>query len=81
MHIDGVIKCPVSFEHVDPSKVGNKRRFLMSEVSGRTTVLAKIKSIAPEFDKDSPEIAEIVKRLKQLEHEGYSSSPPTPASS
>lgn len=71
MHIDGVIKNPVSFEHVDPSKVGNKRRFLMSEVSGRTTVLAKIKSIAPELDKDSPEVAEVVRRLKQLEYEGY----------
>ena len=71
MHIDGVIKCPVSFEHIEPSLVGNRRRFLMSEVSGRTTVLAKIKSIAPELDKDSPEVAEIVKRLKELEYQGY----------
>jgi len=71
MHIDGVTKLSRSFEHIDPEKVGNKRRFLMSEVSGRTTVLAKIKDIAPRLTKDSPEVAEIMKQLKQAEHEGY----------
>lgn len=71
MHIDGVSKCARSFEHVEPESVGNKRRFLMSEVSGRTTVLAKLGRIAPELSKDSPETAAIVQRLKELEHEGY----------
>ena len=71
MHIDGVNKNTKSFEHIEPEAVGNKRRFLMSEVSGRTTVLAKLKTIAPQLDKNSPETAEIVKRLKELEHDGY----------
>jgi 2-isopropylmalate synthase len=71
MHIDGVCKCSQSFEHVEPTLVGNKRRFLMSEVSGRTTVLAKVKGIAPELHKDSPETALIVQKLKDMEHEGY----------
>ncbi|NLP47498.1 MAG: citramalate synthase [Clostridiales bacterium] len=71
MHIDGVSKLSRSFEHIKPSAVGNTRRFLMSEVSGRTTVLAKLAALAPEYDKDSPETAKIVARLKQLEHEGY----------
>ncbi len=71
MHIDGVNKCCCSFEHIEPESVGNKRRFLMSEVSGRTTVLAKLGAVAPELTKNSPETAEIVKRIKELEHEGY----------
>ena len=71
MHIDGVTKVSMSFEHVPPESVGNERRFLMSEVSGRTTVLAKIAAIAPELSKDSPEISKIVQRAKELEHEGY----------
>lgn len=71
MHIDALTKLPGSYEHVDPGAVGNKRKFLMSEVSGRTTVLAKVKNIAPHLTKDSPEIAAIMNRLKQLEHEGY----------
>lgn len=71
MHIDGVNKCTRSFEHISPEKVGNKRRFLMSEVSGRTTVIAKVQSIAPFLTKNSPETAEIVKKIKELEHQGY----------
>ena len=71
MHIDGVNKCSHSFEHVSPESVGNKRRFLMSEVSGRTTVLAKLGALAPELRKDSPETALIVQRLKEMEHVGY----------
>ena len=71
MHIDGVSKCAHSFEHVNPEAVGNKRRFLMSEVSGRTTVLAKLGGIAPDLTKDSPKTAAIVQRLKEMEHEGY----------
>lgn len=71
MHIDGVSKCTQSFEHVTPEAVGNQRRFLMSEVSGRTTILAKLTGVAPELTKESPETAAIVQRLKELEHEGY----------
>ena len=71
MHIDGVSKVSRSFEHVAPEAVGNARRFLMSEVSGRTTVLAKIAAIAPQLKKDSPEVTRIVEKTKELEHEGY----------
>ena len=71
MHIDGVAKVSRSFEHVPPESVGNARRFLMSEVSGRTTVLAKIAAIAPELSKDSPEVAQIVQTTKEMEHNGY----------
>ncbi len=71
MHIDGVLKETKSFEHVDPASVGNRRRFLMSEVSGRNTVLAKFSHIAPELTKDSPETRLIVEKLKELEHRGY----------
>ena len=47
MHIDGVDKLSESFEHVDPTLVGNRRKFLLSEVSGKKAVLLKLKKIAP----------------------------------
>ena len=53
MHIDAVTKESSSFEHVAPGSVGNERRFLMSEVAGRGTVLKKIQKIAPVLTKDS----------------------------
>ncbi|NLY10849.1 MAG: citramalate synthase [Firmicutes bacterium] len=71
MHIDGVNKAPHSFEHISPELVGNERRFLMSEVAGRSTILAKIQKIAPRLSKDSPETKEIMSKLKELEHLGY----------
>jgi 2-isopropylmalate synthase len=71
MHIDGVDKCSSSFEHVAPECVGNKRRYLMSEMSGRATVISKLKRIAPEVSKDSEEAKLILAKLKEMEHEGY----------
>lgn len=71
MHIDAVVKNPISYEHIDPEAVGNSRRMLMSEVAGRSTLLARIKAVDPAIGKDSPETKKIVDRLKQLEHEGY----------
>ncbi|MBK6401405.1 MAG: citramalate synthase [Rhodocyclaceae bacterium] len=71
MHIDAVVKNPISYEHVNPELVGNSRRVLMSEVAGRSTVLARINAIDPTLAKDSPETRRIIDRLKELEHEGY----------
>ena len=71
MHIDAVGKNPLSYEHVNPEQVGNSRRILMSEVAGRSTLLARINAFAPDLTKDSPTTRRIIDRLKELEHEGY----------
>ena len=71
MHIDGVSKNSKSFEHIDPELVGNERKFLTSEVAGRTTILSMIQKIAPNIEKNSPETVKIIDRLKELEYEGY----------
>jgi 2-isopropylmalate synthase len=71
MHIDAVEKSPSSFEHVDPEKVGNARSLLMSEVSGRSSVVRRVREIAPEVTKGARIAAEVAARLKQLEAEGY----------
>ncbi len=71
MHADGVLKNPISFEHIDPATVGNERRFLVSEVAGRGGVLERVKAFAPKLTKSSPELAAILERLKEMEHKGY----------
>lgn len=71
MHIDAVNKNPISYEHISPDVVGNSRRILMSEVAGRSTLLAKINQIDAALTKDSPETQRVVDKLKALEHEGY----------
>lgn len=71
MHIDGVDKDASTFEHVQPELVGNQRRFLMSEVSGRTNILSKVRRFDSSLTKNSPEIAEITRKVKEMEHEGF----------
>ncbi|MGI6108240.1 MAG: citramalate synthase [Eubacteriaceae bacterium] len=71
MHIDAVLKAPKSFEHIDPELVGNSRRILMSEVSGRGTIIRMINEIDPSLDKKSAETSKVMDRIKELEYEGY----------
>ncbi len=71
MHIDAVLKNSRTYEHIDPEAVGNERRILMSEVSGKSTILSKIKEIEPTLTKDSPETRRIIDELKKMEYEGY----------
>jgi 2-isopropylmalate synthase len=71
MHIDAVGKSARSYEHVDPETVGNARKLLTSEMAGRGAVLAKIQKIFPHVEKDSPETESVVRRVKEMEHEGY----------
>lgn len=71
MHIDGVYKNSKSFEHISPESVGNERKFLISEVSGKSTVLAKIHKIYPNIDKNDSRLNSIISIIKDLEFKGY----------
>ena len=71
MHIDGVNKLSESFEHVRPESVGNRRRFLLSEVSGKNALLLKLNNISTDGQKDDPILGEILAKLKELEAYGY----------
>lgn len=71
MHIDAVNKLHSSFEHIDPALVGNRRDLLISEVSGRTSLLEKVRSFAPDLRKDSAQTGELMELLKKLEYRGY----------
>jgi 2-isopropylmalate synthase len=71
MHIDAVSKNPISYEHINPEQIGNVRHILVSEVAGRSALLAKINAVDPGLNKDSPETKRILEHLKSLEHEGY----------
>lgn len=71
MHIDAVLKNPATFEHIPPELVGNQRRTLTSELSGRTQLLNRVKHMFPGLSKASPELAELTDILKAREMAGY----------
>ena len=71
MHIDAVSKNPISYEHINPEKIGNVRHILVSEVAGRSALLSKINAVDASLNKDSADTKRILEHLKFLEHEGY----------
>ncbi len=71
MHIDAVTKNPISYEHINPELVGNTRHILVSEVAGRSALLAKIHAVDATLTKDSIETKRLLEHLKSLEHDGY----------
>jgi 2-isopropylmalate synthase len=71
-HVAAVLRHKDSYQHIDPSVVGNEPRVLVSEQSGRGNVLAKAREFGLELDRDDPQTRWLVQHLKELEHRGYS---------
>lgn len=72
-HVHAVQKVTRSFEHIQPELVGNRRRILVSEMSGKSNVLVKAIELGIDLTKEDqdPQIKKIVSELKKMEHEGY----------
>ncbi|WP_238987005.1 citramalate synthase [Lyngbya aestuarii] len=71
IHVSAVQKNPLTYEHIEPETVGNKRRIVISEQSGLSNVLVKAQSFGIELDRDHPTCRQILQRMKELEHQGY----------
>lgn len=71
VHVSAVMADPITYEHIDPAQVGNARRVVVSDLSGRANVLYKAAEIGMPLDRSQPEVAEVLMELKALEHEGY----------
>jgi len=71
MHADAVKKVKHSYEHVDPVLVGNTTHVSVSEMAGRSSLLAKAREFHIELKRDTPETRRILERIKDLENEGY----------
>ena len=71
MHVNAVQKLARSFEHIEPELVGNERRVLLSETSGRSNIMMKAEEMGFDLDRSSPEVQQVLDRLTDLEHKGY----------
>jgi 2-isopropylmalate synthase len=70
-HADAVRKNPRTCEHIDPTLVGNKRRILVSELSGGSTIVWKAEDLGIGLDKKDPVTRRILEKVAHLEAEGY----------
>ena len=70
IHVSAVMKEPRAYEHIEPELIGNKRRVLVSDLSGQSNVRYKAEELGIELsEKDMAKKA--VQRIKELEHLGY----------
>ncbi len=71
MHVNAVEKVAASFEHIDPATVGNHRRILISELSGRSNIAMKASELGLNLGDNSAKSHEVLGQIKSLEHQGY----------
>lgn len=71
MHVHAIERLARSYEHIAPEKVGNHRRVLVSDMSGRTNILLKAAELGFQLDPNAPETRAITAKVKELESQGY----------
>jgi 2-isopropylmalate synthase len=71
MHVHALGRAARSYEHIDPEAVGNFRRVLISDMSGRTNILMKAAELGFKLAPDAPATRAITARVKELESHGY----------
>lgn len=71
IHVSAVKRNPLCYEHIEPEKVGNIRRILISDQAGKSNVLHKAKKYGLKLDANDPVVASIISELKELENRGY----------
>jgi 2-isopropylmalate synthase len=71
IHVSAILRHPETYEHIRPELVGNYQRVLVSDLSGKSNIIRKIKDFKLKVDPDSPKVIDIVKQLKELENQGF----------
>ena len=71
VHANAAQKVAHSYEHIQPDKVGNRQRVLLSDMSGGSSVAMKARELGIEVKEKSPEMRSFLAKLKELEFAGY----------
>ncbi len=71
IHVSAVTRESKTYEHISPGQVGNERRILISELSGKSNVSSKSDVLYVDVEKHPEALSKIINIVKKLEHEGY----------
>jgi 2-isopropylmalate synthase len=71
IHVSAIRRNPETYEHIDPELVGNSRRVLVSELSGKSNVMQKAEELGLGLEEDREKAREVVEQVKELEGKGY----------
>ncbi|GAG18928.1 unnamed protein product, partial [marine sediment metagenome] len=71
IHVSAILKKPLAYEHIEPGTVGNKRRVLVSDLSGKSNIEYKANEMGLTLGGNGYDSKKIVKEIKQMEDQGY----------
>ena len=71
VHVAAVLRNPETYEHIPPELVGNHRRVLISDLSGRSTISHKAQAFGLDLGKDDPIARKVLAEIKARVHEGF----------
>lgn len=71
IHVSALLKDSLTYEHINPEEVGNRRRVLVSELSGLSNLLYKAKELNLDIDSYDDKTREAIKEIKEMENEGF----------
>ncbi|HLF11543.1 MAG TPA: citramalate synthase, partial [Gammaproteobacteria bacterium] len=71
LHVAAVQKNRETYEHIEPESVGNRQRVLVSDLSGRSSVVYKAKQFGLDMDNADPAVKTVLDKVKQLENAGF----------
>jgi 2-isopropylmalate synthase len=71
VHVSAVMRDPATYEHVDPETVGNGRRVLVSDLSGKSNVLYKAAEMGVDVSGARASLGSLIRRIKELENQGF----------
>lgn len=70
-HVSAMARHTKTYEHIDPTIVGNQRRILISELSGQSTILLKAHELNLDFSRNTKAVKTVIEAVKKMENQGY----------
>ncbi|MGD0795911.1 MAG: citramalate synthase [Dehalococcoidales bacterium] len=70
-HMDGVNKWPDAYQHIDPARVGNRQRTVVSDQSGKRNIIAKASELGIDLPVEAKETQALLQHVKELESRGF----------
>ncbi len=71
MHVNGIVKNPLAYEHIPPERVGNQQRVLVSDMAGKSSIDYKARELGIDLGQGGRANRRIVRAIKDLENQGF----------
>lgn len=71
IHVDALLKCEQSYQHIVPELVGNRSRVVVSELSGKSNITFKAQEFGLELENGTEQSRQVLQQIKELENQGF----------